>query len=284
MPFSVADGFGLAVWSVLGTSLLTLLAGLVYVLATGDTTPDVEAGIVLVVLAQTAATFGVFVYLRWRGRLSWRLLGPLRPAWWHLPAGVGVGVLGFVVVQVGVGFLARRAGEVDAPDQSLLAVFRDGGLAAILVVVAAVVIAPVLEETVFRGVLFQGLRRRIGLWPGAVISGLVFGVVHHEVVTLEALPSVAVAVASFGVALLPRVALGARAALAGLGFASLAWTAVVIGVGPVLYPLGLAALGVLLAWALHRTGSLLVPIVGHATFNGVALLLVALAEGLEPTV
>jgi uncharacterized protein len=44
----------------------------------------------------------------------------------------------------------------------------------ILVVLAA----PVSEEIFFRGFLFGGLRGRMSFWPAAVISGLLFGLVH----------------------------------------------------------------------------------------------------------
>jgi membrane protease YdiL (CAAX protease family) len=42
----------------------------------------------------------------------------------------------------------------------------------------AVFVAPVVEETYFRGILFRSIRDRHGFWPGALISGVVFGLVH----------------------------------------------------------------------------------------------------------
>jgi membrane protease YdiL (CAAX protease family) len=46
-------------------------------------------------------------------------------------------------------------------------------------VVLAVFVAPVVEELYFRGVVFRSLRDRHGFWIGAVVSGLVFGLVHY---------------------------------------------------------------------------------------------------------
>jgi hypothetical protein len=37
------------------------------------------------------------------------------------------------------------------------------------------------EEVVFRGVLFQALKRRTGLWPATIISSLLFAAVHVEI-------------------------------------------------------------------------------------------------------
>lgn len=48
----------------------------------------------------------------------------------------------------------------------------------VLVAVAAVVVAPVVEELLFRGLLLQGLMLRIGFWPAAVLSSVLFGVLH----------------------------------------------------------------------------------------------------------
>lgn len=44
--------------------------------------------------------------------------------------------------------------------------------------VLIVLAAPVAEEVFFRGFLFGGLRGRMSFWPAAVISGLLFGLVH----------------------------------------------------------------------------------------------------------
>ena len=49
---------------------------------------------------------------------------------------------------------------------------------AVTAVVLIAVLAPISEELFFRGFVFSGLRSRMSLWPAAVISGLVFGLVH----------------------------------------------------------------------------------------------------------
>jgi membrane protease YdiL (CAAX protease family) len=42
----------------------------------------------------------------------------------------------------------------------------------------AVIAAPVLEEFVFRGLLFRSIADRRGFWLGAIVSGLAFGAFH----------------------------------------------------------------------------------------------------------
>jgi len=50
----------------------------------------------------------------------------------------------------------------------------------------AVVLAPFMEETIFRAFLFNASRRYFGFWAGAAISGACFGFVHGD--PIAALP------------------------------------------------------------------------------------------------
>lgn len=52
---------------------------------------------------------------------------------------------------------------------------------AILMFLLAGLIAPFAEELYFRGVLYKWLRGSWGVWPGILISSLIFGVVHGEI-------------------------------------------------------------------------------------------------------
>lgn len=45
-------------------------------------------------------------------------------------------------------------------------------------VVSACLVAPVAEELLYRGVLFRSLANRMGIWGGALLSSLVFALVH----------------------------------------------------------------------------------------------------------
>lgn len=161
------------------------------------------------------------LYLRSRNALSWHLLGPVRPAWKHVWVGVGVGVSGYLIVVTLAALAQAVAGPIEPPSQEVLDRSLEGGAAALLGLALAGLVAPVTEEFVYRAVLFQGLRQRVGLWPAMGISSIIFGVMHLEI--------------------------------------------------PLFYMAVLAILGFWLAGAFHRTGSVVVPIVGHATFNAIQL-------------
>jgi membrane protease YdiL (CAAX protease family) len=58
-----------------------------------------------------------------------------------------------------------------------------------------IVVAPLAEEIFFRGFLYQSFRNSFGVWPGALLSGLVFGVIHFEFFKLVQLAALGVILA-----------------------------------------------------------------------------------------
>ncbi|MEX1162058.1 MAG: CPBP family intramembrane glutamic endopeptidase [Nitriliruptor sp.] len=282
VPFTLADGFGLFAWFLLGQLIIALpLTFALFAFGVDPTDTESPGALVAVILTQAGVIVTGLGYLKLRGRLTWRLWGPIRPAWSHVGWGILVGVGGFLGIQVTLGLLLTLLGDTDQPQQQLLTVVGSDTLATVLVVLAAVVLAPIGEELFFRGILFQALRRRVGLWPAAVISSVPFGAVHVEVIGPEALPAILVAVILLCLGVLPRFPTPVRFALGTLGLAALAFAVSLGGWGAVLLPSGLAALGFVLAIAFHRTGNLLVPIVGHAVFNGIAISLTLVAQNLD---
>ncbi len=65
---------------------------------------------------------------------------------------------------------------------SLESVLEDGVVGGrfdlVMIFIGAVILAPLLEEIMFRGILFPSLRARMGLWPAAILSSFVFGAIH----------------------------------------------------------------------------------------------------------
>jgi len=51
-------------------------------------------------------------------------------------------------------------------------------VALVAVTILVCVIAPMAEEFFFRGYFFSALRNWRGLWPAAILTGLVFGGIH----------------------------------------------------------------------------------------------------------
>jgi uncharacterized protein len=105
------------------------------------------------------------------------------------------------VVLVGVGFLVFSLiwkVAVHPPEEKVLEQIGTGVLSAALICV----LAPIGEEFLFRGYIFTALRNWRGPWTAAVITGLLFGLVH--VGSAPLLDLVPLAALGFGLCLLYR--------------------------------------------------------------------------------
>jgi membrane protease YdiL (CAAX protease family) len=139
------------------------------------------ARVLLSAVQQLSLFVPVAVWIR-RTRGSLAPLG-LRPGWTgrDVLAGVAGGFVAIVagVVAIGITMAVVEAITGHRPDVS-------GGLGSVegpwlyLEALMAVAVAPLCEETFFRGFLFQGLRLRVALLPAALVSGAFFAFVHVE--------------------------------------------------------------------------------------------------------
>lgn len=114
-----------------------------------------------------------------------RILGPVRAHSHDLLVGAAAGLGAFVLTNLMVGSIVQlvveEAGsELPAVQEGLREALRHP-VSGLTVAGAAVLLAPIGEELFFRGMLFQGLRRSLPLWPAIVLSGLAFGLSHLEV-------------------------------------------------------------------------------------------------------
>lgn len=98
----------------------------------------------------------------------------------EIAIGAGLGILvriasGFAATLIVFALRGVSDRSVDLPTQ----VSTDlSPLGVVAFAVFAVIAAPVLEEFVFRGLLFRSIADRHGFWPGAIVSALAFGAFH----------------------------------------------------------------------------------------------------------
>lgn len=231
VPWSVLDAVVTFVaYFVVSTVVFILLTPL-----RGNATTD--GATLPISLSALGVTVLAYVRLRYPESFG-RLFGTVRPAARHLAIGLGVGLLAFFVIALGMGNLVelvfRFMGADAPPIQEDLRQLAEEPATTPFLVIGAGLVGPIAEELFFRGMLFTALRRHLDLWPAAGISGLLFAVVHIQT-SLE-------------------------------GY---------IVVVALIFPLG-----ILLGWLYERTGSLVVPMVTHAVYNIIqVLLLVGLARG-----
>jgi membrane protease YdiL (CAAX protease family) len=123
---------------------------------------------------------------RWRDMIAWTPWHPFRGtgSFWALAAAV-------IVYSLGADAALSRL----YPPSDDWVSLPPGVLWTSLFIVLAVVFAPFAEELLFRGWLYTGLRRSIGVWPGILVTSILFALAHWENTHLYALAVFPVGVA-----------------------------------------------------------------------------------------
>jgi membrane protease YdiL (CAAX protease family) len=117
-----------------------------------------------------ALTYGLMRLIYWRMRTADvpRLLAD----GWHSALLLGA-IAGLAASLVAIVYLYVAPGPLQAPRPGKAADLGLGGLAVI-----AILAAPVFEEFIFRGLIFKGLRRSLGLLTATLASAAIFAIVH----------------------------------------------------------------------------------------------------------
>lgn len=63
----------------------------------------------------------------------------------------------------------------------------EGPVGIVMLILIVGVAAPVVEEIFYRGLLQRAMQRRLGVWPGLLLTSLVFGAVHMQLLQFPAL-------------------------------------------------------------------------------------------------
>ncbi len=139
-------------------------------------------GSFLVAALSTDITMLAFVYIRLvlPGAVTWAELG-LRPIRleYALRIGLAAGLLGLVVIDI-IGTLLSQVGLQPNQLEQFQFALSEGPFAFVVLLIAAGVLAPFVEELFFRGFLFGLFRRRHPLWQAYVVSALLFTVLHND--------------------------------------------------------------------------------------------------------
>jgi hypothetical protein len=174
-------------WEVVVAVLLAWLAGglvsvPLFALLQPDAGPIGGEGLLIATVSNAVTLAALVVWLRtahpaWARIIGWPdRSGVVR----ELAVGAGLGIvvrIASAMVAAGVVLVLRGASDrsVDLPEQ-VSTDLAGWGLA--IFAIFAVVAAPVLEEFVFRGLLFRSIADRNGFWAGAIVSAVAFGAFH----------------------------------------------------------------------------------------------------------
>jgi uncharacterized protein len=196
-------GWRPALWPVVALAVLTVLG----TVATHLITPTSGAGRLAAAVALNLAVYGLLSAVVWSAgrRVAARYGGWGRAFGLRRPVGKD---LGYAAAGLGIAFAARIAVAVmanaltsgRAVEQSQNIRLETTTVAVdVLLVVIVVILAPVIEEIIFRGLLLRAFMTRLGFWPAALLSTTIFAGFHtYEVDTLSGALTLAAIVATLG--------------------------------------------------------------------------------------
>ena len=168
---------GLAVTGLVATYLVAAIFAGITLAFGGDLDDPPPAANAVALLVQDALVIAgalVFAGLAARPRPSHFGLRP--PKSWGSAVGWTLLVYGAFFVFTIVWLLALGADQSEDLPEELGA--EDSTAAAIAIGAVVTIAAPIAEEIFFRGYLFGALRNWRGVWPAAVLSGILFAAVH----------------------------------------------------------------------------------------------------------
>lgn len=94
---------------------------------------------------------------------------------------IGWGIIGFFLVLIGqmVGAYIEMKLGIEAGSENTASLVEIAKLAPVMIIVIAV-IGPILEEFVFRRVIFGSFFQVWGFWLSAIVSAIVFAAIHFD--------------------------------------------------------------------------------------------------------
>jgi uncharacterized protein len=144
----------------------------------------------------------IYVRLIMPGAVTLEELGLRRePLAYVLRIGLAAGLTGLVVIDL-VGTLLAQYGLRPNQLEEFQFVLQEGPLAFAVLLVAAAVVAPFVEELFFRGFLFGLYRRRQPLWLAYLVSSVLFTILHLEPTRMNAAQMAGLAVGVFMLAII----------------------------------------------------------------------------------
>jgi membrane protease YdiL (CAAX protease family) len=189
IPWTISDVVkGIAFFLValiVVSAIFLLFALLLGFLSDGEQVPLTALVLVAMQLSELAMLLAAWHFSVHKYRSGWRSLGfryptTLTNAVWLVVAALILAFLSNFIYSLVIISLGVKLPQVTEPNLELFG--TSAGIA--IYAVLAILVAPVAEETFFRGFVFQGLRRRYSLRRSAIVSAALFAVMHFSLITL----------------------------------------------------------------------------------------------------
>jgi membrane protease YdiL (CAAX protease family) len=184
----------MAIAVVIGSVFIALIPIMIIIgiVAGGEIEDDDESVTAVTIgagfLLEALLLLAVALFTVGKYNLRWSELGfrpPRRGGYWF-PAPLFFAAFAILLVNAGIASAAGTEAEGNLSDELF-----DSALLVVLLGILSLALAPVMEETFFRGFLFGGLRGRWGLLGAAFGSGFLFALAHFTgLSSLPLLPAI----------------------------------------------------------------------------------------------
>ena len=142
---------------------------------------NIDSAGVILLLTIVLSSIGVSILVLYlKPENVWRRLGFKKVKWEDVglavPAYLAYFVLAIVASQALTAFypdIANQAQETGFASAS--------GLGLVWAFITLVILAPLYEETLFRGFVFRGIAKGTAFWPAAIASSALFGIAHQQI-------------------------------------------------------------------------------------------------------
>ncbi len=178
----VQDDPAIAHWSILDTWLGIVMFVVLIFLTLYSVTffPSVARSPFFMIGFEALLLVPIAVIFLWR-KISWKELGFRKFNWSEIALGCGVLLIVYVLIFIHNLILAAL-GVVTQAD-TIFEAF-DSLDSPVWFFFVGVVMAPLMEETFFRGFLFKGFRQKYGWKAGLIVSSFIFGLSHLQLAAL----------------------------------------------------------------------------------------------------
>lgn len=169
-------------WVALLTAFAFAIAGAVVVGLVGAVfgasfrDPPPAVTITATFVQDAAFVGGALLFARSAGRAAAPRLGFVRTRLWPALGWMALAYVGYGILSALYGQVVHTHARDNLPTS--LGVDRST-VALVAVCVLVTTIAPLAEETLFRGYFFGALRNWRGPWPAAILTGILFGAIHY---------------------------------------------------------------------------------------------------------
>ncbi|MCM3389514.1 CPBP family intramembrane glutamic endopeptidase [Ureibacillus chungkukjangi] len=125
-----------------------------------------------------AIAFLVCIFLISKNKNFWDIFKGEKAS---IPVSIGWGVIGFFLVFLGqsIGAIIERSLGIQTSSENTEAIIKLTEIAPIMIL-ATVLLGPILEEFVFRRVVFGSIVQTQNFWVAGLISSIIFALIHFD--------------------------------------------------------------------------------------------------------